>query len=272
MQWNSTFSIGVEKIDGQHQRLFKLVNRLEQELAGQQSAEIVGEALKFLVDYTRYHFKDEESLMVQINYPDIEAHQAQHKKLIDNVRGILLDIRAGRLHTVADLTSFLYHWIVKHIEQEDKKIGSAILALARFSDQSDTPVEIVRHSTTQEIKTNLTKLQVLRKQQRISDNDAEAYKKNLIDKFILKFNPTSTIEVIEEYTGLKALLNTGLITEAEMDVIRPRFAEKIDLKEILANDNAVKASMAHLNVLVEEKIIDEVVRDHYKGKLLRKIH
>lgn len=272
MQWNSTFSIGVEKIDGQHKRLFELATRLEQELAGQQAAKTVGEALKFLVDYTIYHFKDEESLMAQINYPDLEAHQTLHKQLIDKVRAILLDVRAGRLPTVADMTNFLFQWIVEHIEQEDKKVGRAIQALSHPSTLPDTPADILRQSATHLIKANLTKIQMLRKKSLINDTDAQVYKRKLVDKFIRKFTPTSMIEVIEEYEGVKALCGAGLITEAEMEAIRPRFAEKIDLKGLLANDKTVESSQAYLDLLVGEKLIEETVRDRYKKQLLRKSH
>ena len=270
MQWNSTFSIGVDKIDEQHQRLFQLATQLEEELAGRQAAETVGDALKLIVDYTSYHFKDEESLMAQINYPDLESHRALHKQLIDKVRAILLDIRLGRPLTVADLISFLYQWIVEHIEKEDKKIGVAIQARRQSSAPSEMPEDMVGQSTTHEIKAILNKIQILRKRQQISDADVVAYKKNLLDKFIDKFKPTSTIEVIEEFAGLKALLDAGLITEAEMVAIRPRFAEQIDLKKILANDGVVEASLANLKVLVGEKLIDEAACDHYKKQLLKK--
>jgi hemerythrin-like metal-binding protein len=272
MQWNSTFSIGVEKIDGQHKRLFELATLLEQELSGQQAAKSVGKALKFLVDYTIYHFKDEESLMAQINYPELDAHQALHKQLIEKVRAILLDVRAGRLPTVADLTSFLFQWIVEHIEQEDKKVGHAIQALSHRSASSDTPADILRQSATHLIKANLTKIQMLRKKSLINDIDAQAYKQNLVDKFIGNFTPTSMIEVIEEYEGIKALCDAGLMTEAEMEAIRPRFAEKIDLKGLLADDNTVELSLAHLDLLVGEKLIEAAACDRYKKRLLRKSH
>ena len=272
MQWNATFSIGVEKIDNQHQRLFQLTTELEQELAGRQAAETVGKALKFLVEYTSYHFKDEESLMAQINYPDLEAHRALHKQLIDKVRTILLDIRAGRLPTVADLITFLYQWIVEHIEQEDKQIGAAIQELQRRSAPSDTPADIISQSTTHEIKANLTRIQALRKQQLITDTDVDTLKKALIDKFIRKFKPASMVEVVEEYNGLKALFDAGLIAEAELDLIRPRFAEKIDMNVMLAGDQAIEASLAHLNALVEAKLIDKTESDHHKQRLLKKIH
>jgi len=270
MQWNSTFSIGVEKIDGQHRRLFQLANQLEKELAGQQSAESVGEALKFLVDYTSYHFKDEESLMAQISYPDLGAHRELHKQLIDKVRALLLDIRTGGLPTVADLISFLYQWIVEHIEQEDKKIGSAVREYQRFSAASDTPADIVRRSTTHEINANLTKLRVLLEKQVVTVTDAQAYKTTLLDKFISGFKPTSTIEVIEEYAGLKALVDAELITASEMEAIRPRFAERIDLQAMLTNDHAVGASMAHLHELVGQGLIDAAACERHAKRLLGK--
>ena len=67
------FSIGVDKIDSHHQRIFQLATQLEEKLVSWKAAETVGDALKFHVEYTSYHFKYEESLMARINYPDLET-------------------------------------------------------------------------------------------------------------------------------------------------------------------------------------------------------
>ena len=271
MQWNPGFSIGVDKIDDQHKRLFQLADQLEQALTGQQASETMGRALKFLVDYTSYHFKDEESLMFQITFAEYEAHRALHKQLIESVRNILLDIRKGHLPPVAELIRFLNHWIVEHIEHEDKKIGAAIQAIQNGFDRPDQKIDMIKQSTTHELKNNLAKIASLVEQQLITDADLEVHKKELLDKFIRKFKPASTVEVIEEFNSLQALHADGLITEADQERILPRFSEKIDLAVLLAGDHSIEASLAHLNALVEKKLITEAVREPFKRRLLKQI-
>ena len=121
MNWYANYNIGVEKIDEQHQKLAKTIRKLQHSLANGRFTPETGATLKFLVEYTKVHFADEEALMVDINYEELDSHQALHKKLVSQVVDILLDLKKGKVIDAYELLDFLTNWLTKHIVHEDQK-------------------------------------------------------------------------------------------------------------------------------------------------------
>ena len=72
------------------------------------------------------HFKDEEKLMAAINFAEINSHKKKHAKLIDDVKNILLDLKKGKTIHPYELIDYLTEWLIKHIRNEDKRIGRAM--------------------------------------------------------------------------------------------------------------------------------------------------
>ncbi|MBU0681083.1 MAG: bacteriohemerythrin [Proteobacteria bacterium] len=126
MEWYDDYNIDVELIDSQHQELVKMITRLQDALSsGALNAEIAT-VLKFLVEYTRKHFKDEEKVMAAIGFAELENHKNLHGRLIEEVKNILLDLKKGKPIHAYELIDFLTNWLMNHIRHEDKKIGRAI--------------------------------------------------------------------------------------------------------------------------------------------------
>jgi hemerythrin-like metal-binding protein len=77
-KWTDDLSVGVELFDNEHKELVRLVNDLNQLI-------FVGDrfsnekALAGLIEYTKTHFADEESIMVKYNYPDYKKHKMSTK-------------------------------------------------------------------------------------------------------------------------------------------------------------------------------------------------
>ena len=119
--WDDAWRIGIAEIDNDHKHLVRLTQKLFGALISSQAAEHMREILHELINYTRYHFDNEEVLMLKYGYPDIENHKEQHKKLIKQV----LDI-SDRILTEGeseqlgdDVFEFLKRWLVDHIINED---------------------------------------------------------------------------------------------------------------------------------------------------------
>ena len=126
MEWYDSYCIGDEKIDSQHKELVGMVSRLQESLSGENLKEETANALRFLVQYTRQHFVDEEELMQRIAFEGYDYHKQQHKKLIFEVTNVLLDIKKGKQINPFELFDFLMDWLLTHIKNEDKKIGKAL--------------------------------------------------------------------------------------------------------------------------------------------------
>lgn len=120
--WDSSIEVGIPNIDLQHQELFKIARNIEQLLiincmgvTNEQILHIIGE----LRDYVTYHFYEEETLMQQINYPQLLTHRHYHEAFKANINKIDIDDLTSALQNLKDL---LQNWLFQHILIEDKAI------------------------------------------------------------------------------------------------------------------------------------------------------
>lgn len=88
IRWTPELSVGIDEIDSQHKELVDVLNQLhvaimERHATPRHAARDAAEILNRLVDYTRIQFAVEEALMRLLEYPDYEAHKAQHEELVE---------------------------------------------------------------------------------------------------------------------------------------------------------------------------------------------
>src|SRR5512141_796604 len=84
-KWSSDYSVNIKTIDDQHQELVNILNRLFVAVCMREGDKVIAGILDALMDYTKKHFSLEERLMRMAGYKDLEAHMAEHKKLLDQL-------------------------------------------------------------------------------------------------------------------------------------------------------------------------------------------
>ncbi len=110
-------------MDDEHKRLFALINDYYEAMAANKAKEATQKILQGLLDYTKYHFGDEEKLMLRNNYPGYDEQKAQHTYFIDTIADYQKRIAEGKLLLSIEITNFLKDWLVKHIRAKDKLYG-----------------------------------------------------------------------------------------------------------------------------------------------------
>lgn len=123
--WTPSLRIGHDKIDEQHVELFGLFDALVE-------GSVKGEAKETLIvlhdrlkEYAEVHFRDEEALMQQANYPKF----AQHKRAHDTFRNRLAEIRqqistqGPTLMVLIETNKALVSWLVNHVKEVDQLFG-----------------------------------------------------------------------------------------------------------------------------------------------------
>jgi hemerythrin-like metal-binding protein len=123
MNWNTSFSVGVEKFDYQHKILIDLINQLLEVMKNGNGKQETSRVIEGLVDYTVFHFGDEEKIMKQFNYPGLISHENEHKLFITKIKDFRNEIRSGKLSVNVQINQFLHDWLLEHIMGEDKKYG-----------------------------------------------------------------------------------------------------------------------------------------------------
>ena len=128
MEWNEKLEVGIATIDSQHRELFKRINNLVAAIKQQRCREEIDNTIKFLDDYARVHFSEEEKHMLKTGYPGYAEQREEHKKYLDalkdlkeqasrpRIRGASYDLSATTNQVVVD-------WIVDHIMKTDMKFG-----------------------------------------------------------------------------------------------------------------------------------------------------
>lgn len=125
--WQENFNIGVDIIDSEHKKLFKIINKLfrfkEKNIATNWACQ---EGIKFFKKHALEHFLDEEKYMASINYEWLEQHRRLHK----GFREITLPALEQELEQNKYSSDAVEHffgvcagWLIGHTMTEDLAIA-----------------------------------------------------------------------------------------------------------------------------------------------------
>jgi hemerythrin-like metal-binding protein len=120
IEWNGTFSAGIQKIDEQHKKFFSIINVLYDAIMQDKGKTVVGPVLKELQQYVIFHFKSEESWMELYHYPDMNKHKLEHQEGAKKVNKLVLEYERGQQTVDIELLKFLSDWLQNHILQVDR--------------------------------------------------------------------------------------------------------------------------------------------------------
>ncbi len=121
LSWDDKLSVGIQLIDEDHKKLIALINTLQTAVMYPSGETYERQALKEVVDYTLYHFKREEDMMRENNYPDYEAHKKTHEEMINKVNEYMKAYDKNSEGAICDLTGYLKIWLIKHIAGTDQQ-------------------------------------------------------------------------------------------------------------------------------------------------------
>ncbi|SNX54507.1 bacteriohemerythrin [Thermoanaerobacterium sp. RBIITD] len=126
--WREEFSLGIDKIDEQHKKLFAIANEaynlLKDEFYFDKYDQII-KIIKDLRNYTIYHFGFEEAYMRSIEYKRYFSHKVVHDDFKEKINNIDLDkIDENQDEYIMELLNFIVDWIENHILKADKLIVS----------------------------------------------------------------------------------------------------------------------------------------------------
>ncbi len=127
--WNDNFKTGIDRIDEQHHRLVDLINMLANHLAHQTDTQTLNTIFTELSEYAIYHFRTEESIWSKYFLGDIleTDHQKVHQGFVESIVSLKGDENTKPSdEVVADVLSFLTHWLAYHILDNDMHMAKIV--------------------------------------------------------------------------------------------------------------------------------------------------
>lgn len=126
--WQEEYNIGVEIIDKEHQRLFKIINKLfivDGEEEEEKSRWACQEGIKYFKGHALKHFVDEEKYMESIGYEGMERHRHIHRNFQENILPALEEELEKTNFSPESMGHFLgvcSGWLIGHTLTEDQAI------------------------------------------------------------------------------------------------------------------------------------------------------
>lgn len=124
--WEERFNIGVDVIDKEHKKLFKIINKLFAFGDDENKSQwVCQEGIKYFKDHAVKHFADEENYMESINYSGLKMH----KRIHDDFRKKTLPALEKELEQTNYSEDAVCHflgvctgWLLGHTLSEDRAI------------------------------------------------------------------------------------------------------------------------------------------------------
>jgi hemerythrin len=113
-------TIGIEPLDDHHKTILRLMLEVKAEIEGTNHSQDIHGILSALVSYSKYHFRAEESIMLEKGFPELEKQRADHRWYVDRIEEITNAYRPGNSEVFKhDLLEHLKSWFVNHILTKD---------------------------------------------------------------------------------------------------------------------------------------------------------
>ncbi|HHV97049.1 MAG TPA: hemerythrin family protein [Clostridiaceae bacterium] len=130
--WTPNLTVGVERIDEQHKIWFEKANGLFEASKERRAKDYIDTMLKFLDEYTKEHFRDEEAYMEQIRYPELDAQKKAHASFVNELAKLKSEYEksGGNILVIMNANKIVTNWLTNHIIHMDKKIGDYVKTLS----------------------------------------------------------------------------------------------------------------------------------------------
>lgn len=125
LRWKTEYNIGNPTIDKEHQDLFSLAKKALVLVNAEESnsKEALIKMIVTLFKYVTNHFKNEQTYMGKINYPDLEQHKKLHNDMLDLLRKLITSLNTlDKKEIEQQLYTFIDKYFIQHIIMEDKRI------------------------------------------------------------------------------------------------------------------------------------------------------
>ncbi|MCI7796080.1 MAG: bacteriohemerythrin [Lachnospiraceae bacterium] len=125
--FDETLITGNALIDGQHKELIDRINKLlilcENDKPAKREAIRL---LDYLIEYTEFHFGEEEKLQEELGYPGLAEHKKKHEELRETVKVLyeMLEEQEGPTDAfVTQVNKNVTEWLYHHIHGFDRSVA-----------------------------------------------------------------------------------------------------------------------------------------------------
>lgn len=125
-KWNEALETGNLLVDGEHRRLFELINALHDAIVAKVERSEQERQIFTIIEHVKAHFAHEEALMEEIRFPGLRHQRVLHKGFVKQSQKLVDEYVSGAVALPITLELYLYDWLITHVRTEDRLIGEHI--------------------------------------------------------------------------------------------------------------------------------------------------
>ncbi|MDH5423900.1 MAG: bacteriohemerythrin [Gammaproteobacteria bacterium] len=127
--WKDEYSVNVLAMDNHHKKLFDILNKLHEAAKAGTGEEVVTKEISELIDYTRYHFGEEEKMLERVNYSALDSQKRSHVNFVNKMVEYQEEAASGMaIFVVPKVTKTGIDWLKEHILVMDQKYTATVNA------------------------------------------------------------------------------------------------------------------------------------------------
>lgn len=116
-------------MEAEHRVQLGLLKAFQEVLGRPEGREAAGVLLRQLLDYSEAHFVSEQILMREHAYPGYEAHVAEHDRLLEQMRRIVLEWESGDTAALGQEAVRVEEWLALHMRTTDHRLEQYMVEL-----------------------------------------------------------------------------------------------------------------------------------------------
>ncbi len=122
IEWREEFCTGIPGVDYEHQQLIREINTIFAQVDGNADKEDVIDSLGNIYGSISAHFALEEQMMERHGYEKFDEHQADHERLLDDIRDITIGFENEDEMDAEKFTRKLNDWFQIHFSTHDSRL------------------------------------------------------------------------------------------------------------------------------------------------------
>jgi hemerythrin len=135
IEWDLSYSIGVQEIDGQHKTLMNLLNEAIHNSSGNKEKEraFFDKRIDKIIEFIETHYKTEEQYLSKANYEEYNEHILEHEYILKIMQKIKDDIINNKIEIdLFNITANLKEVLLNHVKFYDKSAKVAFCSTNFF--------------------------------------------------------------------------------------------------------------------------------------------
>jgi hemerythrin len=121
IKWSPEYEFDIPEIDEQHKHFVELLNRFYEGLVDQNTKDQLLILLNESIDYTHYHFSQEEKMMQDIGYAALIEQKKLHLEIENKIEKFKEFFLLNKPVLSMEVINEIKSWFIYHIQIEDKK-------------------------------------------------------------------------------------------------------------------------------------------------------